>query len=178
MAWPSSADIDTTKLDNDNDSIKDSRAELYKMAGYVNDMITAGPGASAGSTIDDLLTVRDSGDTTKNIQVDPDDTNFVTSGTIICNDGYHLVIATRDTTGDSAGGGIIQSRITLSKDGTYISLQPLTGGQIVFNAGITKHVGITTTARNALTAENGMIIYNSTTNKFQGYAGGTWVDLH
>ena len=25
---------------------------------------------------------------------------------------------------------------------------------------------------------NGMIIYNSTTNKFQGYANGTWVDLH
>lgn len=25
---------------------------------------------------------------------------------------------------------------------------------------------------------NGYVIYNSTTNKFQGYAGGSWVDLH
>ncbi|HCB49834.1 MAG TPA: hypothetical protein DEP47_09975 [Chloroflexi bacterium] len=38
--------------------------------------------------------------------------------------------------------------------------------------------GITTTQRNALTAINGMIIYNSTTNTFQGRAGGAWVDLH
>lgn len=37
---------------------------------------------------------------------------------------------------------------------------------------------ISTTERNALSAQNGMIIYNTTLNKFQGYANGTWVDLH
>jgi hypothetical protein len=37
---------------------------------------------------------------------------------------------------------------------------------------------MTTTERNALTAVNGMQIYNSTTDKLQVYAGGTWVDLH
>lgn len=37
----------------------------------------------------------------------------------------------------------------------------------------------TTTERNALTGvNNGRIIYNSTTNKLQVYAGGIWVDLH
>lgn len=37
---------------------------------------------------------------------------------------------------------------------------------------------LTTIQRTALTPENGMIIYNTTTNKFQGYASGTtWVDL-
>jgi len=36
----------------------------------------------------------------------------------------------------------------------------------------------TTTQRNALTPFNGMLIYNSTTSKIQGYAGGAWVDLH
>jgi hypothetical protein len=35
-----------------------------------------------------------------------------------------------------------------------------------------------TVERNALTAVNGDTIYNSTTNKFQGYANGGWVDLH
>ena len=35
----------------------------------------------------------------------------------------------------------------------------------------------TTTQRDALTPANGSTIYNSTTNKFQGYEGGAWVDL-
>ena len=36
----------------------------------------------------------------------------------------------------------------------------------------------TSTERDAYTATNGMILYNETTNKFQGYANGSWVDLH
>lgn len=43
-------------------------------------------------------------------------------------------------------------------------------------------VKITTTIRDELEAEgyveDGMIIYNTTVNKFQGYAAGLWVDLH
>ena len=36
----------------------------------------------------------------------------------------------------------------------------------------------TTTTRNALSPSNGMIIYNPSTDKFQGRAAGAWVDLH
>ena len=33
------------------------------------------------------------------------------------------------------------------------------------------------TAINALTASNGMMVYNTTTNKFQGYENGAWANL-
>jgi len=36
----------------------------------------------------------------------------------------------------------------------------------------------TTTERNTLLPTNGEVIYNTTDNKFQGYANGVWVDLH
>ena len=36
---------------------------------------------------------------------------------------------------------------------------------------------LTTTQRNALTASNGMIIYNSTLSTMQAYANGAWVNL-
>jgi len=42
----------------------------------------------------------------------------------------------------------------------------------------TQLTSYTTTERDALSPINGQVIYNSTTDKVQAYAGGTWVDLH
>ena len=36
---------------------------------------------------------------------------------------------------------------------------------------------LTTTQRDALTASNGMLVYNTSTNKFQGYENGSWTNL-
>ena len=67
----------------------------------------------------------------------------------------------------TAGGG--QSLIM---SGSSIS------GAVSVNADRLELNPITTTQRNALSASNGMIIYNTSTSKFQGRANGVWVDLH
>jgi len=44
-------------------------------------------------------------------------------------------------------------------------------------SGFVQFGSLTTVERDALTAANGMVIYNSTDNKFQGYENGAWVNL-
>ena len=51
------------------------------------------------------------------------------------------------------------------------------GGAVMPASGYVQFGSVTTTERNALTAANGMVIYNSTDNKFQGYENGSWVNL-
>ena len=45
------------------------------------------------------------------------------------------------------------------------------------NTGNIKFLFPSEAERNALTPANGMVIYNSTDNKFQGYEGGAWANL-
>ena len=51
------------------------------------------------------------------------------------------------------------------------------GGLVMPASGYVQFGSITTTERNALTAANGMVIYNTSDNKFQGYENGAWVNL-
>jgi hypothetical protein len=53
----------------------------------------------------------------------------------------------------------------------------ITGNTINLNSSV-KFLSFTTAQRDGLTPANGFFIYNSSTNKFQGYANGAWVDLH
>tara|TARA_B100000029_G_scaffold177494_2_gene174852 strand:+ start:5511 stop:6869 length:1359 start_codon:yes stop_codon:yes gene_type:complete len=60
----------------------------------------------------------------------------------------------------------------------YIATAALdvTGDAVV--SGYTRFGNLTTVQRDALTPAAGMIIYNTTDNKFQGRTGTAWVDLH
>ena len=51
------------------------------------------------------------------------------------------------------------------------------GGRVEVVGGPFKAASLTTAERDALTAENGDIIYNTTDNKFQGYENGSWANL-
>ena len=52
------------------------------------------------------------------------------------------------------------------------------GTRVQITSSPLKMASFTSAARNLLIASNGDMIYNTTTNKFQGRANGVWVDLH
>ena len=64
---------------------------------------------------------------------------------------------------------------TLTSD-TNINLSAAT--RVIVNKSPINLASYTTTDRANITATNGDVIYNSTTNKFQGYANGAWADLN
>jgi hypothetical protein len=51
------------------------------------------------------------------------------------------------------------------------------GNAVVVTSSSLRMASFTTTERNALAAQNGDIIYNTTDNKFQGYENGAWANL-
>jgi hypothetical protein len=72
------------------------------------------------------------------------------------------------------GGGWL-----FNNTGSAVTTQtPSTALEINGTTGAVLLPRLTTAQRDALTPTDGMQIYNTTTNKFQGRAGGAWVDLH
>lgn len=84
--------------------------------------------------------------------------------------------------GGSSEIGDIVSRRSAAVGAYYFGDSPtnylyFNGQSYSFGAGALELTGMTTAQRDALTPGNGMIIYNSTLNKFQGYENGVWVSL-
>lgn len=101
-------------------------------------------------------------------------TNALTIVSTIENDDSSTVYnaATRElfankVTGDLVGSVFADdsSAIIDGTDGTITA-----GGFVQFGS-------YNTTERNALTAANGMVIYNSQVNRFQGYQNGAWINI-
>ena len=79
-------------------------------------------------------------------------------------------------------GSVITDSLTTATTGTptitsasNIVLNPT--GSVVVQSGGLRLANIDTTARNALTASNGDMIYNTTVNKIQAYQNGAWINI-
>jgi len=82
----------------------------------------------------------------------------------------------------TAGNIIVQGDITTQGSGTpelYSDneINLTAGTRVQLTQSPIKLASFTTTERDALSAQNGDLIYNSTNNKFQGYENGSWVNL-
>ena len=84
-------------------------------------------------------------------------------------------INTPDIDGGAIDGAVIGANTPAAITGTAISGTSVT---VTGTAGAVTLPTLTTTQRNALSAANGMLVYNSTTSKIEAYAGGAWVQLH
>jgi hypothetical protein len=117
----------------------------------------------------DGIRVLDEGVTTEQINLSPfDGVNCVRS----TNTDFNI----RHFTSGSEKSRITFSGLTGSSNKISLWLNN-TSGRVEFANGLTIHEPMTTTTRNGISGVNGMIIYNSTVDKFQGFANG-WVDLH
>jgi len=85
---------------------------------------------------------------------------------------------------DGTTGKLIKtSPVTIDNTGAIGNVSDLTAsgevsGDSVAASSFVQFPVLTTVQRDALTASNGMVVYNSTVGLFQGYAAGAWVNLH
>jgi hypothetical protein len=156
--------------DNGNFRLRSNNTEVFSIDGTGTVTATAfvgdgsgltGISGSGGSGITELLS-----DTSPQLGG-----NLDLNGNDITGTGN--INISGDITSTSAG----TPTLTSSAD---INLQAGTGvtDRVAVTQSPIKLASFTTAERDAKTSENGDMIYNSDTNKFQGYANGIWVDLH
>ena len=105
-----------------------------------------------------------------------DATGLLTTGVIFCRENEIRI-------GQSSTGAFGTEAVYITWKSNKLGLgrtNPTEQLDMTGNAkidGFVQFGSLTTTQRDALTAANGMVIYNSSDNKFQGYENGSWVNL-
>jgi hypothetical protein len=104
------------------------------------------------------------------------DQSAATTGTLPINRG-----------GTNSASALANGRMMVSTGGAVVEGTPtVSGGAIGAVTSLTltgtssflKLAGLTTAQRDALTPQEGMMIFNSDVSRFQGYFGGAWGSLH
>ena len=156
---PGAFPISTFQLRNVQDSAISHEFGFYKARGTITNRTSSLAGDSIGgfawSARDDAAGNLIAANMTSVI-------NSVSTGSISAD----IIIRTRN----GAVGTYGEAMRVKSDKGVVTQDYVEAGGYVQFGS-------LTTAERDALTAANGMVIYNSSTNKFQGYENGAWVNL-
>ena len=156
---PGSFPISTFQLRNVQDNAISHEFGFYKARGTIANRTTAlagdGIGGFAWSARDDAAGNLIAANMTSVI-------NSISTSNVSAD----IIIRTRN-------GSIstYTEALRIKGDNDLVSAGNITSG------GFVQFGSVTTAERNALTAANGMVVYNSSDNKFQGYENGAWVNL-
>jgi len=128
-------------------------------------------GASTGGTIDTIkvnrsVVIPNGVTTVNNLRGFQYDAPFGQIGTT--NHGFYTAV----DCDNYFRGGLVIGEASEVRTNSSVGLEVASTSKAILNS------RMTTAERDALNAVNGMQIYNTTIDKFQGYAGGSWVDLH
>ena len=151
--------LSTFQLRNVQDSAISHEFGFYKARGTIANKTTALAGDSIGGFAWSAL------DDSGNNMITANMTTVINSASTV-NIDADIIIRTRNGAVNTYGEAL---RIKGNND--LVSAGNVTSG------GFVQFGSMTTTERNALTAANGMVIYNTTDNKFQGYENSAWVNL-
>jgi len=159
---------------------------LYSDAGNANTFNSIETYASRGSVVTPTVSVADDS-LFGYINYGHDGSAYVQSSFIVAGVDSQATVGSGAIPGNivlgtTPDGGTTNNFITINKDGNLgvNILTPTEKLDVVGNiktSGFVQFGSLTTTERNALTPANGMVIYNSTDNKFQGYENGGWANL-
>ena len=156
---PGSFPLSTFQLRNVQDSAISHEFGFYKARGTIANKTTALAGDSIGGFAWSAL------DDSGNNMITANMTTVINSASTV-NIDADIIIRTRNGAVSTYGEAL---RIKGNND--LVSAGNVTSG------GFVQFGSMTTTERNALTPANGMVIYNSSDNKFQGYENSSWVNL-
>jgi len=159
---------------------------LYSDAGNANTFNSIESYASRGSIVTPTVSVADDS-LFGYINYGHDGSAYVQSSFIVAGVDSQATVASGAVPGNivmgtTPDGGTTNNTVVINKDGNLgvNILTPTEKLDVVGNiktSGFVQFGSLTTTQRDALTPANGMVIYNSTDNKFQGYENGGWANL-